>query len=79
MHEYVTHVVPVDPGHQGATTAILNDFASQGWRLVDSFCVPLQQGSALSLEGPRHGLGLFVVLEREKALQPALSQRELAS
>ena len=75
MHEYLTHIITVEPGPQGGTTRVLNEFASQGWRLVDSFPVPLQQGSALSLEGPRHGLGLFVVLERAKAL----SQRELAS
>jgi len=65
MFEYRTEVIPIAPGEEGATTRILNAFASEGWRAVSLCLLPVQQGSPLDPRATQT-IGLLVILERTR-------------
>lgn len=61
---YRVEVVPAD----GGLSAVLNQFAAEGWRVVNSHVVPVSKGGGLVVVAGQEragvGLGLLVILER---------------
>ena len=63
MLEYLTHVVGLQAGPDGGTTAFLNNFAQDGWRLRASHLVQAR-ASVITEPGQTAGPGLLLILER---------------
>lgn len=65
QYEYRVENIDLSAGHAFAA-GVLNQYAAEGWRLVDSQVVQARRGSAMDPGSGGIVLGLLCIMERRK-------------